>query len=224
MFNYAINNETAEVTRPLPFLTKNPNIGGIKVMAKSKISNVDNNCQAQDKPKKYNRKRTRNTVRFDGGTCSIFLSNGMVAKIDTDDYDKIKNSVWCFSERYVRARIDGSDNKQYLHRFLLGITDPKKRIDHIDHDTLNNKKENLRVCTPSQNNGNQKLNRDNTSGFKGVSFHKNIKKFSSHVRINGYLHHLGYFNNPVDAAKEYDKKAIGGFGSFAATNEKLGLI
>lgn len=71
---------------------------------------------------------------------------------------------------------------------------------------------------------NKLLYRNNTSGFKGVSFYPRYDKWMSSICINGKLKNLGYFKDPVDAARAYDKAALVNFGEFSKTNADLGLI
>ncbi len=92
-------------------------------------------------------------------------------------------------------------------------------LDHINQKKCDNRIENLRAATTSQNMGNvKKFKKNASSKFKGVSFHKHMKKYISHVNTGGKLHHLGYFANEKEAALAYDKKAKEVFGSFACLN------
>lgn len=89
-------------------------------------------------------------------------------------------------------------------------------IDHINRNPSDNRIENLRLCTSSQNKCNTGTREDNTSGFKGVSFHKASGKWRTSVTYEGITHHLGYFDDPQQAATAYKRKAIELFGNFAA--------
>jgi len=82
-------------------------------------------------------------------------------------------------------------------------------IDHIDNDRLNNRIKNLRAATKSQNNQNAKIRKDNTSGIKGVSWHKRVKKWVALCQTNGKQKHLGSFDTIEEAEKvikEYREK------------------
>jgi len=106
-----------------------------------------------------------------------------------------------------------------IHRLLF----PEwKIIDHINHDMTDNRRSNLREATIQQNNMNKKIQKNNTVGYKGVRKFRN--KFESNIMIDGKYKFLGNFSTPIEAAIEYDKKAIELFGEFACTNESLGLI
>jgi len=90
-----------------------------------------------------------------------------------------------------------------------------KMIDHIDGDSLNNKLENLREATRSQNAQNSKIAKNNTSGHKGVSWHKKTGKWAVKVRLKGKHIYLGVYKNLEDAIKvaiEARKKFHGEFG------------
>ena len=88
-------------------------------------------------------------------------------------------------------------------------------VDHIDRDRSNNKIENLRAATSTQNQGNRSLNKTNTSGFRGVGWHKKYNKWVARISINGKLKNIGQFNCIEDAKAAYRKEAIAHFGEFA---------
>jgi len=101
--------------------------------------------------------------------------------------------------------------------FLLhhGYLTKGKCIDHIDNNSLNNKIENLRECTNSQNSHNSKLSKTNTSGYKGVNWDKRSKKWKVAIIANGKYHYFGLYVNLEDAIKvaiEARKKLHGDFG------------
>lgn len=91
-------------------------------------------------------------------------------------------------------------------------------VDHCNHDTLNNRRENLRLCTVAQNTANQRKSIRNTSGFKGVSWDRQNRQWEAKVCINGHRIFLGRFADLIEAARAYDAGAIKYFGEFAYTN------
>lgn len=164
-------------------------------------------------------------MKIVGNICEITLRDNhrvVICKaiIDVDDYHKVSGIRWHFSDGYVK------DTKgQKLHRLIMDTSnDAQAEIDHINHDGLNNRKINLRICSHAQNTYNKILCSTNTSGYKGVVHRKNIGKWEAKIGINGDRKHLGYFDNKYDAAKAYDLAAIENFGEFAATNKELGLL
>jgi hypothetical protein len=76
----------------------------------------------------------------------------------------------------------------------------------------------LRICNRAENERNKVKQKNNTSGYKGVSWDKAGKKWCSKIRINNRLNHLGYHKDPQDAARAYDTAARELFGEFAKTN------
>lgn len=113
-------------------------------------------------------------------------------------------------------RVD--DNLYLAHRlawlFMTGDW-PKNEIDHIDVSRRNNRWENLREATGSQNKANKHKQSNNTSGFKGVSFQKGIDKYRARIRAHGRSRSLGCFDNPQDAHAAYVAAASGIWGEFA---------
>ena len=105
-----------------------------------------------------------------------------------------------------------------MHREILGITDPKINVDHLDGDGLNNQRSNLRVCTDSQNGANRGKQKNNKSGYKGVHWNKKTKKWAAQIQYHKKVLNLGYYSDIIEAAKAYDKKALELFGEFARLN------
>jgi len=106
-----------------------------------------------------------------------------------------------------------------MHREIM--SPPQELVvDHINGDGLDNRKENLRVCTHAENIRNQKLNRLNTTGYKGVCV--NREKWISRIKVNGKLLYLGRYNTPEEAAQVYDEAARKYFGKFASLNFQKG--
>jgi hypothetical protein len=90
----------------------------------------------------------------------------------------------------------------FLHKYILG--NPQgKCVDHINLNTHDNRKKNLRICTSSQNICNQKRRIDNKSGYKGVCYKSDRNKWRAEIGINKKRIHLGYFNTPEEAYKAY---------------------
>jgi len=108
-----------------------------------------------------------------------------------------------------------------MHRLILGVTDPKVEVDHIDHNGLNNTRANLRVCTKTENLRNSRRRRDNTSGFKGVCWNKRDQHWRALIYIAGKQRYLGVFHTPEEAAQAYNNAAVIHFGEFAHLNEGI---
>ena len=110
-----------------------------------------------------------------------------------------------------------------IHRLVgnafLENPDNKKVIDHIDKNKANNNVKNLRWATIQENGFNQGKRINNTSGFKGVSFHKKANKYQARIRVNGKRKHLGLFLTPEDASYAYETKAKEIHGDFYYKNK-----
>lgn len=152
---------------------------------------------------------------------------GHIVLIDEADWDALKTWIWHVipqtrhrSKFRVRGYPLGSRNKRtYLHRAIVGISDPKVEVDHINGDPLDNRKCNLRVLDRHRNQQNRKTrNRNNRSGFTGVSFSKSHRKWVAVLTVDYCPIFLGHFDSPVDAARAYDRTAREWHGPDAATN------
>ena len=139
------------------------------------------------------------------------------AIIDKEDYPKVlavgskfgmqkhKNK----SKRYVISR------GGRLHHVILNT---KNLTDHINGNPLDNRKNNLRICSVNQNARNSKRPINNTSGFKGVTWHIHVKKWKATIGVNSQNIHLGYFDNKIEAARAYNQAAKKYHGEFARFN------
>ena len=158
-------------------------------------------------------------------TLSIPLSLGKFMLIDSEDEALVTAIPWrahrAAAERFYASCLQRDDagvqRRVYLHRLILG-SGPQDRVDHINLDTLDNRRENLRPCTDFQNRGNTALSSNNTSGYKGVHWHKGTCKWRAYIKYGGRQHSLGLYFDPEDAARAYDVAAIQVFGEFARIN------
>jgi len=152
----------------------------------------------------------------------ITLSQGKYAIVDDEDFEIVSKFKWSLAHRkgndYAYRTVigaNGSRSIQLMHTFLMG----RLGVDHKNGNGLDNRRENLRGCTPSQNAGNMRKSRKSTSSmFKGVYWSKHKGKWHSSIKVNYIKMHLGYFDNEVQAALAYDKAARIVFGVFAAIN------
>jgi hypothetical protein len=149
----------------------------------------------------------------------IPLTNGKKAKIDKEDYVKVSKYKWHNSLGYAQAYSkDTPYNPVAMHRLIMN--DPIGfSIDHINHNRLDNRKCNLRFCNMSQNIANSLLSKINTSGYKGVDWHKGSRQWRARITINGKRFDLGNFKSIKNAAEAYNKKAKKIFGEFALLNK-----
>jgi hypothetical protein len=121
------------------------------------------------------------------------------------------------SDGYIHIKINGES--YVAHRIIwvlhYGEIPSGLQIDHINGDRADNRIENLRLATHTENSRNQKINKDNSCGLKGVSFNKSREKYSSQIQVNGKQKFLGYFTCPEDAHRAYIVAANQYFGNFA---------
>lgn len=157
----------------------------------------------------------------------IPLANGKgEALVDNEDYDWLIKFNWSYSQGYVSRGITNNSKREnvLIHRLLMNVTDSNLYVDHINHNTLDNRRSNLRIVTQKQNSQNRKKNNGkNSSIFKGVSISNDGKKWVATTSFNSKQIYIGIFNTEMEAAKAYDKKALELFGEYACTNEMLGL-
>lgn len=147
--------------------------------------------------------------------------------IDREDLDFVSKTKWRWKKVNGRAYaiapkwINGKVKNVVLHRL---ITKAKKGecVDHINHNTLDNRKKNLRICTNSQNMKNCDFYKCNTSGFKGV--YRKGEKFFAKIRCDNKDIYLGIFKEILDAALVYDYAADKLFGDYSYTNKNMGKI
>jgi hypothetical protein len=92
-------------------------------------------------------------------------------------------------------------------------------VDHINGNPLDNRKENLRICTHKQNGKNYSIPNNNTSGYKGVRWHKRDKIWEAFITVECKQRYLGRFKDIKDAVKCYNQNAIILYGEFAKLNE-----
>jgi len=155
----------------------------------------------------------------------IKLNNNEFTLVDEWNYEKVNQFIWSvvtndnstdvkYAVRHFKE--NGIEIRQFLHRFILGLTDPNVFVDHIDRDGLNNTENNLRTCTKSQNSMNREGKLNCSSEYKGVTFNERLNKFVACLRGK----HLGCFDTEIEAAECYDFWAAYFYQNFPHFNFK----
>jgi len=138
--------------------------------------------------------------------------NGMVTLVNNDVAEKIIGCNWLLSTAGYLCR-HGNDGKWiWLHRFIINAAENAK-VDHKNRNRLDNRRENLRICTDEENARNAKIHKDNKCGFKGV--YQSGNKFYAKISVSGESIPLGSYDTPEQAHAAYCKAAVKYFGEFA---------
>lgn len=155
----------------------------------------------------------------------IKLTRGKYAIVNDEDFEHLNKYKWYAHksrDTYYAYRGDSLNGKKIvvaMHRQILGLSyQDGLETDHRNHNGLDNRRDNIRICTRHQNSLNQLANKNTTSKYKGVSRDKNYKKWHAHIKIHQKSYYIGKFDNEIDAAKAYDIKAKELFGEFAYLN------
>lgn len=164
-------------------------------------------------------KRKNRAPIIEGSVTKIPLTPDGFVVIDTEDLSKVENHLWVkriMPNGKCYANFSSNGKRGAVHRLVMGVTDPKIEVDHIDNDGLNCRKSNLRLCTHLQNHLNKGKRKDSKQKYKCIEYR--YGKYRPYININGKRTVLGLFDSPEEAAKIYDKKAVEIHGEFANTN------
>jgi len=155
----------------------------------------------------------------------IELGRGIKAIVDDEDYEWLNQWKWCAGGRapYTAQRRAGKFRVLLMHRMVMSCP-AGKVVDHINGNSLDNRKANLRICRQGENARNAAKRSHNKSGFKGVWWHPQSQMWRAVVRVNGKNNHIGLFKGKEDAARAYDQAAVKLHGEFARTNAMMGLL
>jgi hypothetical protein len=164
-------------------------------------------------------KRPEVTQPSDPSIRLIPLTQGQNAIVDAADFDWLSRWNWCacFDPTTKSFRALRPHPTVYMHREILGCTE-REEGDHRNHDTLDNRRGNLRKCTQAQNNANKRKYAKGSSSYKGVRWHKIGRKWEAYIGASTSHKYLGLFIPEEDAARAYDVAALELYGDFAHLN------
>lgn len=142
--------------------------------------------------------------------------------VDDDVFLKFKDKKWSVNigfagQIYARAKWGKGNKSAYLHRIIMNCPEGKQ-VDHINRNSLDNRRENLRICSRGENAKNRKKGKNNKSGYKGVCQDKKTKKWVANISFGGKQYYLGLFKTKEKAYEAYCKKAKQWHGEFANLN------
>lgn len=169
-----------------------------------------------------------NYIIYDKHAEMIIVSKiyGIVkVKIDKEDVEKCTKLTWHYAKnkdsKYIQTRIKGKMIK--LHRYIMKIDDSNIIVDHKNRNTLDNRRDNLRICDYEKNSFNKSIRSDNTSGVVGVDYNKNAKRWRAKIKYNNVTIHLGYYVEIKEASinRRIAEEIL--FGEYSP-NEKLDNI
>ena len=152
----------------------------------------------------------------------IPLTRGKKALVDDADYDYLSAWKWCATPSTRTFYAFRRQNKMgvWMHRFLLGVTDPNVHVDHVNRNGLDNQRCNLRLADPSRNHMNATKigGHPHTSKYKGVCWDSVRGKWKLQIKIHGQHIRQTRYDNEEEAARAYDELASKHFGEFAHLN------
>ena len=162
----------------------------------------------------------RSEPDYDGHFVMIPLDKGKFAIFDEADAELVLNGkAWSANQARTRTwyatRKEGTPRATIsMHVLIAG----HKSVDHANRNGLDNRRTNLRAATLSQNNANRAPFRSNTSGYKGVYWGRSERKWIASIKVNNRKKRLGGFDDPVEAARVYNRAALEAWGEFAWLN------
>lgn len=163
----------------------------------------------------------------------IELTRGYYVIVDDEDFEWLNQWKWTACVKkwgiigFRHFRENGKQHTVQMHREILkhhGFNIEDLQIDHINHNTLDNRKEQLRIATPQENSRNTRIHKNNKSGFKGVSWSKSNKKWVTFLRVNKKSKYIGQFDNKIQAAIAYNKACKKIYGEFSHLNYIGGIL
>jgi hypothetical protein len=151
------------------------------------------------------------------------IISGECVTVDAQDAHLLDEYTWRLSNAgYLIANVGTGKTRRTvgLHS-LIKQTPAGLLTDHRDNNPLNNTRDNLRICTPTQNSANRRKSANCSSQYKGVYFNKpadSRARWMAYIVENGRMRNLGFFDDEAEAARAYDREALRLHGDFARLN------
>lgn len=153
----------------------------------------------------------------------IYGSKNEEIIVDPEDYDRLVKLNWnCYTgyaRTFRRRKEEGGKFRGTLMHKMILKAEKGLVTDHINGNKLDNRKSNLRICTPRQNSCNRKIGCQSKSRFLGVTYHKRDNRFQASIRTGKERLYLGYFKTDIEAAMAYNEAAQKYHGEFARLNK-----
>lgn len=152
----------------------------------------------------------------------IVLTQNKVALVDAEDYFRLNLWSWYYNNGYAKHTISSLAGSRVvlMHRLIMDCPIDQE-VDHINHNKLDNRKENLRICSIAQNRQNRPRPIKNKSGYKGVLWIDKMRKWQAQISVNNRTLSLGFFDTKEAAAYAYDVAAVRHYGEFATLNNAV---
>jgi hypothetical protein len=152
------------------------------------------------------------------------LTQGLVAIVDDEDYELVSRYTWQAvsngADYYAVCTIYEDDGTQWplrMHRLIMNAPDDME-VDHVNNNTLDYQRSNMRLATRSQNNANRTMPQgEGGSGYRGV-YRTTSGRWRAQIKSGGTIHQLGSYDTPEEAARAWDEAALQMHGSFARLN------
>lgn len=158
---------------------------------------------------------------IDSDTVEIKTKNGFSALISRCDLDLISGRIWTasvLSKKFYARRFENGDYV-LMHRLIMGLLPADGLyVDHINGNSLDNRRSNLRICTMKENCWNRRKT-NSVTGFHGVRKSKDSDSYVVRFYSNGKYHYVGCFKSAIEAADAYNKEIILHRGKFAVLND-----